>query len=104
MTTSIPVCVKKAGLFTTALLSGALGIGVAFGAGSAYAAPLPEDQIKQNCEAKGGAYSTQVSVDGTQNSTCSTTDATGLSCQTFYRNGDSWGGACNRAAPKPPGT
>jgi hypothetical protein len=97
---------NRAGMFATALLSGAVAVGIGIGAGPVHAAPLPEDQIKQNCEAKGGAYWTQVAADGTQNSTCSTNDGQGLSCVTNYRNGESWGGSCNRAAPppKPTGT
>ena len=94
---------NRAGLVATLLASAGLALaGIGIGVGTAHADPLPEDQIKQNCESRGGTYWTQIAPDGARESSCLTNDGNGLSCVDLYQNGERWGGSCNRSAPRPP--
>ena len=99
MTMTERIRTRRAGRLATALTSGGLALAVIGVAAPASADPVPEATIQQNCEARGGSYWTQVGADGNRQSTCSTNDGASLSCVDNYRNGERWGGSCNRAAP-----
>jgi hypothetical protein len=96
---------KRAGIFMTAVLSGALALACGVGAGTAHA-DQPEAVVKQACDAEKGTYSFSVEPDGTRNSTCATyNESLQESCQFEYKNGERWATSCSRTGPEgpPPG-